>query len=296
MDLIWSSLLAGFELNLTIFSSGVPFRVSPGEVLADFVDLIRVSLLAGSDWLKHRDGIVKKVIAAIAANAFEGLIIVFSTLISSCKTRARQTIRQMISCGFGRHFDIGNSLPRNPGNARLMKKTVIMLSLIIYIWPIQSAYCRDYLKDAGDVLQVALPAAAAGATLYKKDFKGFVQFAEAFALAEIVTQGLKYTVRETRPNGGTMSFPSGHASSAFCGAAFLDMRYGEAWGVPAYVLAALTGWSRIESDNHYPWDVAAGAIIGVASNLIFTRRHIDNVKLVPLSGNGELGAAIVYRW
>jgi membrane-associated phospholipid phosphatase len=177
-----------------------------------------------------------------------------------------------------------------------MKKTVTILALIISLWPIQTAYSRDYLRDAGDVLEIAMPISAAAATLYKKDFKGFVQFAEAFAATLLVTEGLKYTVRETRPNGGSNSFPSGHTSAAFCAASYLDIRYGTPWGMPAYVLAALTGWSRIESNNHYPWDVAAGAIIGVASNLIFTRRHIDNVKLVPLSGNGELGAAFVYRW
>lgn len=160
----------------------------------------------------------------------------------------------------------------------------------------QSAWCRDYLEDAGNVLQIALPVAALGATAYKKDLKGLIQLAEAFAVTEIVTQGLKYTVRETRPNGGSHSFPSGHTSAAFCGASYLDMRYGDTWGVPAYVLAAITGWSRIESENHYPWDVAAGAVIGMVSNCIFTKRHISNIKLVPLFENGNIGAAMVYWW
>jgi membrane-associated phospholipid phosphatase len=176
-----------------------------------------------------------------------------------------------------------------------MKKTFLSAFLVCACVALP-AFSRDYLEDAGNVLQIALPVAALGATIYKKDLKGFFQLAEAFAVTEILTQGIKYTVRETRPNGGKHSFPSGHTSAAFFGASYLDIRYGETWGVPAYILAAITGYSRIESENHYPWDVAAGAIIGVAGNLIFTRRHIDNVKLVPLSGNGELGAAIVYRW
>jgi membrane-associated phospholipid phosphatase len=178
----------------------------------------------------------------------------------------------------------------------MKKKPILILPLILSLWPVQSAYSRDYLEDAGNVLEVALPAAALCVSACKKDLKGMLQLAEAFAVTEIVTQGLKYTVRETRPNGGAHSFPSGHTSAAFCGAAYLDIRYGDTWGVPAYALAALTGWSRIESENHYPWDVAAGAVIGVASNLIFTRRHINNVRLVPVSGNGNFGAALVYRW
>lgn len=177
-----------------------------------------------------------------------------------------------------------------------MKKTIIIIPLIVSLCAVQSAYCLDYLENAGNVLEVALPAAALGVSAYKKDLKGILQLAEAFAVTEIVTEGLKYTVKETRPNGGSQSFPSGHTSAAFCGAAFLDVRYGEAWGVPAYVLAAITGWSRIESNNHFPWDVAAGAVIGVAGNLIFTRRHITNVQLVPVSDNGNFGVAMVYRW
>jgi membrane-associated phospholipid phosphatase len=111
-----------------------------------------------------------------------------------------------------------------------------------------------------------------------------------------VTEGLKYSVRETRPNGGSHSFPSGHTSATFSAASFLDFRYGTDLGVPAYFLAALTGWSRIESDNHYPWDVAAGAVIGIAGNLIFTRQYIKNVRIVPVAGNGNVGAMLVYQW
>jgi PAP2 superfamily len=177
-----------------------------------------------------------------------------------------------------------------------MQKTAIIVTLIMCICPTKFAYSRDYLKDAGDVLEIALPAAATGATVFKKDLKGFIQFAEAFGSTLAVTEGLKYTVRETRPNGGSNSFPSGHASSAFCGATFIDMRYDATWGVPAYVLAAITGWSRIESEEHFPWDVAAGAIIGVVSNAVFTKQNIQNVRLVPVSGNGNFGAALVYRW
>jgi len=160
----------------------------------------------------------------------------------------------------------------------------------------QSADCRDYLQLAGDVLEIAMPAGALGVSAYKKDLKGIIQLAEAFATTILVTDGLKYTVREKRPNGGALSFPSGHASAAFCAASYLDIRYGDPWSFPAYALAAFTGWSRIESNNHYAWDVAAGAIIGVASNLIFTRRHISNVKLVPVYENGRLGAVAVCRF
>ena len=77
---------------------------------------------------------------------------------------------------------------------------------------------------------------------------------------------------EKRPDGGSQSFPSGHSASAFAGAAFLQMRYGWSYGVPAYALATFVAWSRVESKRHWTKDVVAGGAIGIASNLVFTRR------------------------
>lgn len=158
------------------------------------------------------------------------------------------------------------------------------------------AYPTDYFEVAGDIGQYAIPAAGLGIALVKKDWKGCLQLTYAFAATLGVAYALKYTVHETRPNGGEQSFPSGHTSSAFCGAAFLDMRYGHSYGIPAYAAASLVGWSRIESDNHYPIDVLAGAAIGIISNLIFTRSKIQNLKVVPVAGNGTYGAVVLYQW
>ena len=157
-------------------------------------------------------------------------------------------------------------------------------------------FSTDYFEAAGDVGQYAVPATALGIAVWHKDWKGCLQFCESYVAALAVTYGLKYTVKETRPDGGDQSFPSAHTSSAVCGAAFLDMRYGPAWGVPAYGAAAIVGLSRIESNRHYPLDVVAGAAIGVVSNLVFTRSKIRNVRVVPMAGAGCYGAVVSARW
>jgi membrane-associated phospholipid phosphatase len=175
-----------------------------------------------------------------------------------------------------------------------MKKIIILsMAGLLFALP---AYPADYFEVAGDIGQYALPAAGLGIALVKKDWKGCLQLTCAFAATVGVTYALKYTVRETRPDGGTQSFPSGHTSSAFCGAAFLDIRYGHSYGIPAYAAASLVGWSRIEADQHYPLDVVAGAAIGIISNLIFTRSRIQNLKVVPVAGNGTYGAVVLYQW
>src|SRR5260370_21246934 len=64
------------------------------------------------------------------------------------------------------------------------------------------------MKAAGDILQFVLPATAGGLTVAYRDWKGTLQLGESLVLTEGVTYGLKYTVNERRPNGGSKTFPS----------------------------------------------------------------------------------------
>jgi undecaprenyl-diphosphatase len=59
------------------------------------------------------------------------------------------------------------------------------------------------------------------------------------------------------------SFPSGHATTAFAAAAAIAWLRPEL-RVPAFALAALVAASRVVLGVHYPFDVIAGAIVGVA--------------------------------
>jgi undecaprenyl-diphosphatase len=59
----------------------------------------------------------------------------------------------------------------------------------------------------------------------------------------------------------TLSFPSGHAASAFAfarGVARVEARAGR----PLGVLAAAVAYSRVHTGVHFPGDVIAGAIVG----------------------------------
>ncbi|MBR0106349.1 MAG: phosphatase PAP2 family protein [Lachnospiraceae bacterium] len=64
------------------------------------------------------------------------------------------------------------------------------------------------------------------------------------------------------------SFPSGHASTAFCVAGVCLARLPKKAGIPLIVLAALIALSRLYVGVHYPTDVIFGVIVGIAAALL----------------------------
>lgn len=65
------------------------------------------------------------------------------------------------------------------------------------------------------------------------------------------------------PQPSEFSFPSGHTSSSFASAAVFYRHLPKKFGVPAVILAALIGFSRLYVGVHYPTDVLAGAVMGI---------------------------------
>jgi undecaprenyl-diphosphatase len=93
-------------------------------------------------------------------------------------------------------------------------------------------------------------------------------------VAEAVSGALKLWVGRDRPPvsrpvpeplleaPSTYSLPSGHATVAFACATVLALAVPRLrWGF--YALAALIAFSRVYVGVHYPFDVAAGAVLGV---------------------------------
>lgn len=174
-----------------------------------------------------------------------------------------------------------------------MKNVSLLLTvlLLVFIIKVDPAISSEAVKTAGDVGALAVPVAAGILTLIDKDKEGTIQLLEAYTATTAVTYGLKYAVNEKRPNGEKHSFPSFHTASAFAGAGFVHERYGLQYGLPLYIVSSFVGYSRIESREHYFRDVVAGAAIGVASNLIFTK-PFHAVSVTPVLGKGFEGVMI----
>lgn len=165
---------------------------------------------------------------------------------------------------------------------KLIKK--YSLTTLIFVVLLVNSNCivgqNKNLKTAGDVLLVALPTSAVVATFINNDKQGRWQFTKAFAVNAALTYGLKGIVDKERPDfSGNDSFPSGHTSATFQSASFLQIRYGWKYGIPAYLLAGFTSFTRLNAKKHDGWDVLGGAIIGVGSSYLFTtpyqKEHLE---------------------
>jgi len=142
--------------------------------------------------------------------------------------------------------------------------TIVVALLALAAPPL--AHASDRAERAGDVLALGLPLLAAGLSLNEGDTGGFWQLARSEALTVGSILVLKEVVHSTRPNGrDDKSFPSGHSGIAFAAAHHIQLKHGASWGLPAYAMAGLVAWSRVDAREHRWRDVIAGGAIGVLS-------------------------------
>ncbi len=148
------------------------------------------------------------------------------------------------------------------------------------------------LEGIGDVCQYAIPLSGGLISIIEKDYEGTKMITKAIITNVAITYILKDVTHRKRPEGRELydAFPSGHTSAAFTGASFIQVRYGRKYGIPAYILAAITGVSRVEGPDGYHdfWDVLAGAAVGIGSTYMFTKPYEKNKVTLRFSSNKDL--------
>ncbi len=121
----------------------------------------------------------------------------------------------------------------------------------------------------------------------RRDERAALRLSATLAIESVVVNGMvKSLFGRTRPPTSeprplrlrtprSSSFPSGHASAAFCAATLLSDR-SAIWPV-WYGLAAVVASSRVHVKIHHASDVVTGAVVGVAIGRVARRA-------VPLDG------------
>jgi membrane-associated PAP2 superfamily phosphatase len=113
---------------------------------------------------------------------------------------------------------------------------------------------------------------------------------ESVALAQGITTGLKHVVGRSRPHANkgacnfdpmefpppsySLSFPSGHAATAFAFSSVIARRH-ESWLVKliSYGFAVMVSMSRVNNNAHFPSDVFWGAVVGIAVGRCLVEFH-----------------------
>lgn len=172
-----------------------------------------------------------------------------------------------------------------------MKKLWFVGLFIISLNAELRASDRDYFRLYGDIFAF-LPAMAAVYTLTQEDYDGLLYLGIGTGSTMAITLAIKYSfvaISKNNPNLARISrrpngveyegFPSGHTSSAFSAAGFMQKRYGFKWGLPTTILASLVGISRMTSKRHTPIQVFAGAVLGYSISYFVTGKR-DDINII----------------
>ncbi|MCG3177693.1 MAG: hypothetical protein BIFFINMI_00012 [Phycisphaerae bacterium] len=113
-------------------------------------------------------------------------------------------------------------------------------------------------------------------------------------LATVALKGA--AMNDHSPNGESWAWPSGHTSAVFTTAAVLEVRYGWKAGVPAYALASLAAFQRIDTREHWLSDVIFGAAMGIVIGRSVAQGHelqVAGWHVMPYAGSQGGGVLLV---
>lgn len=154
---------------------------------------------------------------------------------------------------------------------------------------------------------LATPGGSSGTEWASAKLKGMLVETSAAVVAGGVTSVLKDTTGRTRPDDSDDdSFPSAHASAASSFAVLTSRNLDAIDMSPvsrkvlkysATTVAAATAWARVESRDHYPTDVLAGAALGHFLTAVIhdSMMGLDTPVRIGLDLDGNNGGMLTFQ-
>ena len=174
-----------------------------------------------------------------------------------------------------------------------------LAALLLLLCSAPAVHAGDADLVAGDVIQFAVPAAALSVAFIKDDKEGEIEWVRNTAATGAALEISKLIFDNTglgrRPNGGRMSFPSGHVTLAASGAAFLTERYGWEYGIGAWALTGFVAYSRVDEGYHHWWDVVGGAALSYGISKLFVTPQ-SATHIAPIVGPDFIGLRWERSW
>lgn len=176
-----------------------------------------------------------------------------------------------------------------------MRQSLIVLALVSALTAQPAKAGVEGWQQASDVAVYSLMTLSIAVPIAEKDTKGAFQAGGALIATSLITEGMKQTFPELRPDGSDRkSFPSAHASRAFAAAATLWTRQGKAWGIPAFAVAGFVGLARGEGRKHDWADIAVGAGLGTAAGFLITRKRNEETDTALIPWADTKGGGLSY--
>lgn len=166
-----------------------------------------------------------------------------------------------------------------------------------FVNPLQEDIAEDEplgdLSPLGDYSGRGIPNIIYAARMYyqgdTKSKRRSLTMVKASVFSGLSVFFLKRIINQQRPDKGDRnSHPSGHTSTAFAFASVVSLEH-ENWSIPAYALATLVGFSRMNDNVHYLHDVVMGATIGIAYGYAFheqAQKEDSNLTALPYQDGG----------
>jgi membrane-associated phospholipid phosphatase len=197
-----------------------------------------------------------------------------------------------------------DSLPHNESKKFALKKEILPLGFIVTGSVLNFTNFKYFVrKEIGNTTNIRIDnyiQYAPIGELYIADLTGVKHLNSSWnqtkylAISELITsaivQSLKLITKVPRPNGGTLSFPSGHTSNAFASATVLFKEYQDSnlpIALSGYGFSTATGILRMTNNRHWISDVLAGAGIGLlVTHLVYYWEPLKNWN--PFKGSKKL--------